>query len=105
MIKYFYRHKKDGQVLDLSALLFAFMQYAQVLATSLEGQRFAFHQAHQQRQQSINDEIDNPGGAEHHHVVGASIQQLAVAHHFHQRDGVGQRGTLENQHHFVGIGR
>lgn len=36
------------------------MQYAQVLATSLEGQRFAFHQAHQQRQQSINDEIDNP---------------------------------------------
>ncbi len=26
-----------------------------------------------------------------------------MPHYFHQRNGVGQRGTLEHQHHFVGV--
>ena len=70
--------------------------YAATLISPFECQRFALDQTHHQRQQAVNDQVNNPCRTEHHYIVGASVQQLAVSHHFHQRNGVCQRGTFTN---------
>ncbi|MNY15508.1 hypothetical protein D3C86_1487250 [compost metagenome] len=60
------------------------------LVSTLKGQRFAFDNTHQQRQQAVHDQINQAGSAKDHDIIGASVQQLAVTHDFHQCDGVGQ---------------
>ena len=80
-------------------------QHAATLIPPFECQCFTLDQTHHQRQQAVDDQVNNPRRAKYHYIVGASVQQLAVSHHFHERNGVSQRGTFEHQHHFVGIRR
>ena len=71
-------------------------QHAATLIPPFECQCFALDQTHHQRQQAVDDQVNNPCRTEHHYIVGASVQQLAVSHHFHQRNGVSQREACQD---------
>ena len=103
--------KKDGQFRLLSVFLFWLYAYSPEsvqrkmnrslisvapsdiktdLIPVFKRQRFTFDQAHHQRQQTVDDQVNHTRRAENHDVISATVQQLTIAHDFHQRDGVCQ---------------